>query len=378
MSEHACITSIVILTHNKLAFTRLCIESIRRWTTPNTYEIIVVDNCSTDGTKEWLLRQTDISPIFNASNVGFPAGCNQGIAQSQGQNILLLNNDVVVTEHWLDSLISCLYSSNTIGAVGPVTNNASNYQAIETNYGDDINEMQLYAAKIRVENYKVWERRLKLVGFCILIKRSVIDHVGGLDERFSPGNFEDDDLSIRIIKAGYDLVVCKDVFVHHFGSATFREDPVLYNELMTSNSRKFIAKWGFNPSYSMLIRHEIIQLMDRHEKTDELKILEVGCACGATLLQIKNYYPNSELHGIELNHNSADVASTFCTVSAMDAEEPLAYPLEYFDYIIAADVLEHLKNPWDVSKNLSTTTQLGNRIKQNLEDAVSGESEKPW
>ena len=87
-------TSIVILTFNKIDYTIKCIESIRKYTSLGSYEIIVVDNASTDGTKEWLKAQGDIIKIFNKENLGFPKGCNQGIEIATGNEILLLNNDV--------------------------------------------------------------------------------------------------------------------------------------------------------------------------------------------------------------------------------------------------------------------------------------------
>ena len=103
-SKDQGLTSIVILTYNKLDYNMLCIESIRQYTEPDAYEIIVVDNNSADGTVEWLKSQQDIQLILNSENVGFPAGCNQGIKAARGDSILLLNNDTVVTPRWLDNL----------------------------------------------------------------------------------------------------------------------------------------------------------------------------------------------------------------------------------------------------------------------------------
>lgn len=91
-------TSIIILTYNNLVYNRICVDSIRKYTKENTYEIVVVDNNSTDGTREWLKEQKDIVAIFNEENVGFPKGCNIGIAAAGKENdILFLNNDTVVT-----------------------------------------------------------------------------------------------------------------------------------------------------------------------------------------------------------------------------------------------------------------------------------------
>lgn len=95
-------TSIIILTYNNLSLTIDCIESIRKYTDPNTYEIVVVDNNSQDETPNWLRSQDDLIVIFNQENVGFPKGCNIGIeAASKENDILLLNNDTIVTTNCL-------------------------------------------------------------------------------------------------------------------------------------------------------------------------------------------------------------------------------------------------------------------------------------
>ncbi|QJW48674.1 glycosyltransferase family 2 protein [bacterium BFN5] len=128
------LTSIVMLTYNKLAHTQTCIDSIREFTPADSYELIVVDNHSTDGTIEWLQQQADIRTIFNSTNQGFPKGCNQGIEMAKGDSILLLNNDTIVTQNWLSNLTTCLFSSSDIGAVGALTNNCSYSQAIPAIY----------------------------------------------------------------------------------------------------------------------------------------------------------------------------------------------------------------------------------------------------
>ena len=89
-------TSIIILTYNHLDLTKDCIESIRKYTEQDTYEIIIVDNHSQDETPEWLKTQSDLHVILNQENVGFPKGCNIGIEASARENdILLLNNDTI-------------------------------------------------------------------------------------------------------------------------------------------------------------------------------------------------------------------------------------------------------------------------------------------
>jgi O-antigen biosynthesis protein len=352
LRNEVCKTSIVILTYNNLEYNKLCIESIRKYTPKETYEIIVVDNNSTDGTAEWLKQQKDIKLILNKKNVGFPKGCNQGIkASGKGNDILLLNNDIIVTPNWLENMHLCLYSDNLIGAVGAVSNSCSYYQAIPVEY-NNIDEMLRFADNFNKSDASKWEQRVKLVGFCMLIKRTVMNEIGLLDERFTPGNFEDDDLSFRIQAAGYKLMLCKDTFIHHFGSTSFKKDAEAYNELLLANSKKFEEKWGFNSSYSTFIREEIIERISE-PKEKEINVLEIGCACGATLLKIKSIYPNANIFGIELNENSAKIASTLADIRSENIENTkLSYEEDFFDYIIFADVLEHLYNPELVLRNM--------------------------
>lgn len=334
------ITSIIILTYNKIEYTRQCIESIRKHTLKDSYELIVVDNCSSDGTKEWLKEQNDIITLFNDTNVGFPKGCNQGIELSKGENILLLNNDTVVTENWLHNLATCLNSSPKFGAVGPVTNSCAYYQAIETNYST-MEEMQSFSEKYNVLDSSKWEERLKLIGFCLLIKKEVIEKIGFLDERFSPGNYEDDDYSIRIRREGYKLMLCKDTYIHHYGGTSFNENKE-YSQLLINNEAKFKEKWGFTSAKNMEINRNLINLINK-SPNEEFKVLQIGCGCGATLLYLKNNYKNAELYGVDINRKALEEADFL--IKGLDEDVCnidnicKCFSDVKFDYIFVNDIL---------------------------------------
>jgi len=340
-------TSIILVTHNRLAATQACIRSIRRHTPPESYEIIAVDNASTDGTAEWLRAQEDVRLIENAVNAGFPAACNQGLAAASGDYLLLLNNDTIVTPRWLEQLTACLESDARIGAAGPVTNAASYYSAIPVSYSTP-EEMEAFADSFNRSDPSKWAERLKLVGFCLIMKREVYLKVGPLDERFSPGNFEDDDYSLRIRKAGWRLMLCGDTFIHHEGGGTFRQNMAAYAELMHRNAVKFADKWGFDPAYALNIRFDLLSML-QEPREKPLNVLEIGCACGATLLEIRNRWPHARLHGMELHKPSAEIASLVAPVRIGDAETAeWDWPERSMDYILFADVLEHMKEPWKV------------------------------
>lgn len=235
------LTSIVIVTHNQLAFTHQCVESIR-FVTDEPYELIFVDNGSTDGTVEYLRSQSNTRVIANPQNRGYPAAANQGLQAATGSQILLLNNDVVVATGWLRRLLTALYSQPDIGLVGPCSNNAPAPQKIEATY-DDLSGMDGFAwewAKQRDGNRLVTE---SLGGFCMLVRREVVERIGLLDERFGLGTMEDDDFCLRARRAGFRAAVAQDSFIHHIGHQTFRGAGIDFDKLHQKNLELFRSKW---------------------------------------------------------------------------------------------------------------------------------------
>lgn len=358
-------TSIVILTYNKLNYTIECIESIRRYTSDGMYEIIVVDNASTDGTQSWLKKQSDLKLILNKENNGFPKGCNQGIEVSNGDYVMLLNNDVVVTHNWLENLLLCLNSDKKIGVVGPITNSCSNYQSIEVPY-ETINEMHKFAYKYNYHDKALWEERLKLVGFCMLMKKEIIQHVGWLDERFTPGNYEDEDYSIRIRKKGYKLFLCQDTFVHHYGGVSFTRDKT-YEALLEKNEKKFNEKWGFRPSLKMNLTREIDNLIDRN-RDDTFKILEINCGCGSNLLYIKNKYPNSIVYGHESNIQAFENGFEGMNIFPTNPEHSVLSENVKFDYVIISNEIRNCEALKKILNNIIPSIKKSGRVILSIEN----------
>lgn len=320
------LTSIILVTYNKLEYTKQCIESIRWHTAQGSFEIIVVDNGSSDGTQQWLGQQDDIRFIANADNAGFPRACNQGLEQAAGELLMLLNNDTLVTPRWLDGLKAALLSAPAIGAVGPVTNAASYLTSIPVPYQDG-DAMESFAESFNHSNPSKWEERLKLIGYCLLMKREAYEKAGPLDERFGIGNYEDDDLSLRIWLAGYRLLLCNDTFIHHYGSVSFGENMKQFRELLNSNSDQFMSIWGFRPAQALNIRADLLGMIEGEFKQKKpLRVMEIGCGCGGTLLAIKYRYPGSELLGAERNEAAARIASTV-GVTVFPSARPNEWPI---------------------------------------------------
>ncbi|MDD2850961.1 MAG: glycosyltransferase [Desulfuromonadaceae bacterium] len=241
------LVSIIILTFNQRAHTESCLRSIADCT-PEPHEVILVDNCSTDGTRQWL---TDVAStykhyriILNNDNRGFSAGCNQGLSVAKGEFLVLLNNDVIVTPDWLNGLLECHHSEPHAGITGPLTNNSSGIQGLGPQLYSSIDSLNSFALNYRTQNRYRRIRSRRLVGFCMFFHRSLYELIGGLDERYGTGNFEDDDFCLRSAIAGFSNVVAGDVFIHHHGSASFAAAGIDYSSMIFSNNQIFHEKWS--------------------------------------------------------------------------------------------------------------------------------------
>ena len=362
-------TSIIMLTYNQLEYTKLCIESIRKFTPKECYEIIIVDNASTDGTKEYLKQQDDLKIIFNEENKGFPKGCNQGIKISEGENILLLNNDTIVNPDWLYRLNSALYSNENIGAVGAISNSCSNGQQIPVRY-ENMNQMLNLANEIYYNNKGRYKYITRLVGFCYLIKKEVLNKIGLLDEIFTPGNYEDDDISLRIRQVGYELLLCEDTFIHHYGSASFNKDLNSFQSTLNINREKISLKWGFDVGSENILRYDLIECIKEEDLNKSINILQINCGLGATLFEIKNKYKNSNLYGLEKNENifkavNGIINMSLGTLSTIDN----MYEENKFDYILVGDELQYTDNPWETTKILKKLLKLNGKIIATIRNA---------
>ncbi len=336
--------SIVMLTYNVKDLTIQSIESIRQTLPTGSYELICVDNASTDGIRDWLMGQDDIKLICNETNAGFPAACNAGIKISQPDNdILLLNNDTVLFPNSVFWLRMGLYSSKKTGAAGSVSNMDLNDQTC-SGRESSINGYEAYAREHNVPEKYPYESKIYLIGFALLIRRHALDSIGLLDLRFSPGTFEDNDYGVRLQAAGFRCLLCHNSIIFHYGSGNGANHndwcPVGFK-----NNDLFIEKHGYDLLHYVQPKAELISMIG-HTPDDAFSVLEIGCGCGATLSKIKYLYPHATVHGMEIQPELACLGANNHDIFCGNIEEGrLAYPAGSFDYIILGNLLAHLHDP---------------------------------
>jgi GT2 family glycosyltransferase len=210
-------------------------------------EIIIVDNASTDGTKQWVTDfargKPHIKVILNEKNVGFSAGNNIGIDNASGEYIILLNNDTFVTPNWIKNLLDH-FTDPRVGLVGPVTNNIGNQAKIDV---PDYHTEKEFINLGLVQHYNNYRKQYELregslAFFCIAIRRSIIKEIGYLDENFGYGWFEDDDYCLRVRQAGYITIIADDVLIHHEHSASFNKLEEKFRLKLFETNRLYFEK----------------------------------------------------------------------------------------------------------------------------------------
>jgi len=238
--------SIIMLTYNALEYTKKCIQSIQKHT-KYPHEIIIVDNGSKDGTRKYL-RELDknfenIQIKLNQKNKGFSGGNNQGAKIAKGKYVYFLNNDVLVSDSWLESMVNALEADEKIGMVGPLTNSISGLQMV-TNipYKDDKGFLE-YAAKVRRIYSGKFTPRRRIAGFAFIMEKELYEKIGGFDESYGTGNFEDDDLCLRVRQEGYAIMVDESTYIHHYGSQTFKANDIDILQSLDEKGKIFKEKW---------------------------------------------------------------------------------------------------------------------------------------
>jgi GT2 family glycosyltransferase len=198
--------SIVIPLYNQLEYTRGCLESLRR-TTSADVELILVDNASSDGTADYLKTLSDLVVIANRENRGFAGACNQGIYAASGEWVLVMNNDVILSNGWLQGLLSAA-GERQLDMVSPAIREG------RLNY-----DLEAHAEEL-TSRMKSVLRRGVVNGICFMAHRRVFEAIGVFDENFRIGQYEDKDLFLRARRAGFHLGTVGASFIHHFGSVT--------------------------------------------------------------------------------------------------------------------------------------------------------------
>lgn len=238
--------TIIILTWNGLSYTKRCLETLRERTFFPGYEVVVVDNGSTDGTVDYLRSLPWLRLIENGENLGFVKGNNRALAEcAADSDVVLLNNDTEIFQpQWLGRLQESAYAAPHIGIVGArlrrpdgTLQHAGSYMPVETFWGQQIGsgekDVNQFNADAEVEG---------VVFACVYIKREVVERVGPLDEDYT-SYFEDSDYCLKARGHGFRVVCCGSATVVHHENTSTRVNNVPFENLFLESQKTFKRKW---------------------------------------------------------------------------------------------------------------------------------------
>lgn len=249
------LTSVVIPCLDRAEDTRACLAALRAQRDAGAIEVVLVDNGSRDPGA--LLAAAQAFPhtrvVTLPRNLGFAGGVNRGLAAARGDLLLVLNNDTLPAPHMLARLLRARQAQPMPVLLAPVSNYVKgSAQLAVGNLGASPQGRAQIEHDLARSCGGLVQDVDALAGLCLLFDRQLLAQVGGFDEVFGLGNFEDDDLSLRVRLRGGRLAIARDAFVHHHGSRTFAELGVDYHAILARNQEVMAGKWAADPAYRAL------------------------------------------------------------------------------------------------------------------------------
>jgi GT2 family glycosyltransferase len=235
-------TTVVVPVRNRLSLTRQCVEAlVSGYGDREDVEVVVVDDGSTDGTREFLEAAAGIDVVRHATSAGFAASCNGGAAEGSGEYVLFLNNDTQGEDGWLDALVSYADANKRAAIVGArllYQNGTIQHAGIVV--CADLLPRHVYRGFPGDHPAVSKPRRFQAVtAACMLVRRSMFNEINGFDSAFVNG-FDDIDLCLRIAQRGGETHYCPHSVLAHLEAATRGEDA----DLFRLNADRYLERWG--------------------------------------------------------------------------------------------------------------------------------------
>jgi len=241
----APVASVVVLAFRRVDVLARCLSALAAHRSAYPFEVVVVVNGATPEVRAFVAQRVEGGVVVHAQvNLGFAGGCNRGVAASSGRYLVLLNDDAVVEDGWLDALVSAAEDDPAVGALGSLVLDPDGaVQDLGGHLEPDGMPVVDGRGLARTSPLATTRRPIDYASGCaVLVRRSAWDEVGGMDERFYPAYFEDVDLCLRLRAAGWEVWFEPGAVVRHDESAS--TDPVLKSLAWDWNKARFLARWG--------------------------------------------------------------------------------------------------------------------------------------
>ncbi|MGN1352723.1 MAG: glycosyltransferase, partial [Bacilli bacterium] len=295
---------IIIPVYNAYDSLIQCIKTIINNTDLTENSLIIINDKSSDKRIDPFLKELvkeyenlNIQILTNSENLGFVKTVNKGMMVSKN-DVLLLNSDTEVPENWLDDIKKCAYSAPNIATVTPLSNNATLSSvpfAFQKNEIPDKLSFQEYADIVKKCSYQSLIELPTAHGFCMYIKREILNKIGYFDETFGKGYGEENDFSFRALDYGYRNVLCDNVIVLHKESQSFSNSKNKlieeHNKILRVKHPFYINKledWCLNNPIEYIGKNIIYNLELKNKPNILVIIHDFDSLVGGTTLHVKD------------------------------------------------------------------------------------------
>lgn len=289
--EHRFDLSIAVLFYGNQKMTRECLDAIEAHTRGHSYELITFDNGSDPETTAWCEGLPHVKKIYYPHNMGSSTAGNLIFTMAplymEGKYLVYVSNDVIVTSRYDEILWQCMESDPRIAIAVPVCNSASNLQAISVPYEkNDLQGMFSFAKGYNRLDPRKWEDRARLFSILGCMRPDALKQMNlAIDPFFCYDMFADDDFNCVLRRMGYRQVLCKDVFVHHYGSATIGEGQF---QVMDLGRAQFRQKYGVDGWSSLGMDLCAVLGSFSMQNVDSARILALNPMFGESVLALVN------------------------------------------------------------------------------------------
>lgn len=369
--------TVMLQAYNRIEKTKVCIENILKHTTGVDYDLLLIDNGSDDDTFEYFksVPYDKVRVIRIDRNITPSFTWNFIDLKNISDYIVILANDIIVTPNWLNNLLKVIESDEKIGLVNPVSSNVSNLQEVKLDYSD-IDEMQKAAEKFNISDPKKWHERLRMITLGSLIRKECLYTVGLpiVDLGFFH-DFADDDISFKIRRAGYKLILAGDTWIHHNHDFRHLENKNYddYQKSLTSGKINFTEKYRGVDAWDDVCNYnwQITNAIEKPVDPKDCSILGIDVKCGTPILEIKNKLRS---FGI-FDANCCSVTSegkyyldlqTVCGSDNVVVCQPdnlsSIFDSASFDYIIIENNINEYPEPFKIIKSAYTLLKKGGQM----------------
>lgn len=369
--------TILVQAYNRVEKTKECINSILRYTKDVNYDLLLIDNGSTDDTFEYFksIDYEKVRIIHLNKNISssYPIYFYDLLWVSK--YFVCLGNDIIVTSNWLKNLITIAESDDKIGMVNPVSSNVSNFQSIDFSF-NSIKEMQEKAEKYNISDPTKWHERIRLITIGTLYKKECLYAIGWpINDIGFFHDFIDDDITFRIRRAGYKAILAKDTWVHHNHDVWNLEN----KDIKEFQKSLEIGRQNFRDKYFGIdawddvnvFINEIIPSIVEPSDSNNCSILGIDVKCGTPILEIKNHLRSMSIFNPECCAVTSEGKyyidlQTVCgadNVVSCTIDNTIRYfSRESFDYIIIGNCINEYPETYELINMLYSLLKKGGQL----------------